>query len=335
MEADAHQRIITTFLLLLLTSLYGCTGMQPFPLSARAGDTITLAIGSMDNITPSNTIATYHAVDTNGVEIGTYDLTPGIRNIFKLYPDKTSQAWHATDTRFMKNWSGHGPWMSVLLLDLPTDLPQGSGWVEVLPGVGAEYPNNAKRVEDVAIDLEILPGQGNPHTFGYLAYLYDSVPSSGKLDLLNPAPQVMVRPPEVIGTYTGASIGAAEYKLNIPIRDSLGNPLADTGDRSTDNQAIRVVLDEAPENSEDQIQLSWARQGDEFTVNVHSAMGKMDSGTLRFSILLLKQFVYNLLGTIDYDVNFSGIPSVTSVRYFDINGNEVTVGTLPEIVLRN
>jgi len=73
---------------------YGCVALQPFPTAARAGDTITLAVGSADGMTDSNTTVEFFAPGVDP-DIGPGTLIP-IRSVIKLLPDKASHLWLAS-----------------------------------------------------------------------------------------------------------------------------------------------------------------------------------------------------------------------------------------------
>ena len=48
------------FVIPLVILLAGCVATQPFPYAVRAGDTITLAIGSYDGVNKNNLSITYY-----------------------------------------------------------------------------------------------------------------------------------------------------------------------------------------------------------------------------------------------------------------------------------
>ena len=83
--------------IIALAVLNGCVALQPFPMAGQAGDTITLAVGSADGMNSSNTTVEFFPFGTNP------NTDPGIpvpvREIVKMYPDKTSHAWLGGDPK--------------------------------------------------------------------------------------------------------------------------------------------------------------------------------------------------------------------------------------------
>ena len=62
--------------------MQGCVAVQTFPTAARAGDTLTLAVGSPDGMTKTNTSVQFVS--------GSYTTALPIRAIIRLKPDNTS-----------------------------------------------------------------------------------------------------------------------------------------------------------------------------------------------------------------------------------------------------
>jgi len=97
------------FLLLIVSVVFsGCTMVSPFPLVARSGDTITLAVGSADGMNKSNTTVEFTGSD--GIPINIPE-----RQILKIYPDKTSRPWLYSDggqsnINIPLTYPSHGPW---------------------------------------------------------------------------------------------------------------------------------------------------------------------------------------------------------------------------------
>src|SRR3990170_5091445 len=117
--------------LLTMGVLIGCAGVQTYPMAARPGDTVTFALGSADGMTKSNITVEYFSDSAPSTPI---DLTAYIAGLFKLYPDKSSRAW-LKEADSIPGRSSHGPWMTVLAVNLPDQasgiLPVGPGHVKV------------------------------------------------------------------------------------------------------------------------------------------------------------------------------------------------------------
>jgi hypothetical protein len=277
------------FLFFFVFLLHGCVATQSFPAVARSGDTITLAVGSPDGMTKSNTTAQFVSdVDSS--------VTPlSIRSILRIRPDQTSKA--ALFNAFLNAedyYTGHSQWMSIIVIDLPENLTVGEGHIDIEST--ASYGNFSIGINDIPISIEIIDGVGQRNEFTYNNNFGGVGP--GDLTDLEPLPQAVVRPPLIQST---TLLAAAEIKVNVPVG-------------AVPDRAIRVVNDDFyTKNHQDQVQMSWSRNGDDFTINFISPTGSMEPKQLRFSVVLRPGNEFA-----------SGIdPYVISVKLYDENA-EVT-----------
>ncbi len=318
--------IYFTILAILLS---GCVAFQPFPHAVRAGDTITLAIGSVDGANRTNTTVEYYP-DTD--PSNPVDITAGVRSVLKFFPDKTSHAyWNTGGTGGTDNMnyfttalSEHGPWQSVVVVDLPTTLPPGTGVIKVSLGPGVVYPVTLKRVDDVSIAMEILDnGAGGAHDFEYHKNSWNTESTIGDLTELEQARQVVLRVlPNLSNNFSPVS--AAEYELTVPIVDqSFYDVTAQVA-----NTDIVVVLDEQSNYIKNQTNLIWSRTGDAIKVFVISANGGQNPDNIRFSILLSNRDLEVVNGWA-----ISDFVSLDSVQYFDINGS-LMGGPTPQVIVQ-
>jgi len=172
MEMQSLNKISFLLLLAMLVNMYGCTGIQSFGLTARAGDTIALGVGwrlnlssQIDNIAVNykvggiDTVTNYAAND------------PRIRSIVNSFPDplsnlivgrETSQnlgnfddslgiAIDGAVTSLDKEWA-----QTFVILDLPASMDTGVATINITPTVGSPIG---------PISVEILAGTGSPHLF--------------------------------------------------------------------------------------------------------------------------------------------------------------------------
>lgn len=293
---------------LQLVFLSGCTGVNPFPLAARGGDTIAIPVGSQDGMDKSNTTVTFTS-DFDSVAV---DLTGNVRAIFNLYSDKTSYSYSST-TQFNDDnfrYLHHEPWQTLILLDLPTSLALGPGKINVQttapqptsalePGYIGTYPN----LNTVDMGLEILPGIGASNLFKYKT-LFDGTLNSVLSDL-EPGRQALVRPPIVdLTDQWAATFGAIEFKVAVPMTDISGRGIID-------NTSVRLVTQDVSMFTDSNTHSSWYFDGSELTVIYISNNGQMFYYEPRFSVMAEK-------------ADFNSVPTITSVRYYDVNGNEIT-----------
>lgn len=312
----------------------GCVGVQPFPYISRAGDTITLAIGSLDGATRDNVTVNYYA---DSDPLTAIDMTANVRSLLKIYPDKTSQAYwdtvsgYGTETMIFQSYNAnHGPWQSIIVLDLPATVPPGFGHFNVTFGTGVSYPARSAKVDDVDIGMEILADTngdalvGSPNNFEYRKAHFNTETNLGDLAALEPIEQVVVKYAPDLGR-PKAVAAAANYHFSVPVLDAFG---ADVSSLVLDDD-FTVVLDDQSEYLRNQVNLNWSRTNDEFNVIVTSINGLQDFHKIRFSVLIIEESLGSTNGWL------LGTPGLTSAQLFDVNGNDISASLiLPDVVLQ-
>jgi len=304
---QVDKRYFLALLIFLIFSSAGCVSTQPFPSVARAGDTITLAVGSADGMTANNTTVEFFP----GTDPAVVTPVPvAIRSIVKLYPDKTSSAW--LDEGQIAARSSHGGWLSVVVVDLPQGLPEGDGVIQVRTNGEVTYPRFAATANGTDILMQILPGTGKSSTLDY--YSLDGVSNPGDLTQAEALPQVIIKPPvPAEGQALSTAYGAVEINVTVPIIALDGSVVDDAG--------IAVVLDDQPQTITRQASMIWKRNGDNFSIMLVSPLG-MYSFQSRVSIVpRTKDFLYIL--------DSNNPPQLNSVTYYDLNGVPDTTGTTP------
>ncbi len=164
-------QMIEVIMVLLVVSfgISGCVGFKAFPLAARSGDTIALALGGSPNHESSpGAEITLDDLDVYITQNGdSYSVEP--RYLFRLYPDPTSK---------VSNFGVYGSlnvgeWSLVLDLVYPgTDTP-----LPLVEDMQAEVVVNTTKLNSiwnnfgtyegnlVSIPVYILPGTGESNTF--------------------------------------------------------------------------------------------------------------------------------------------------------------------------
>jgi len=296
----------------LLLIISGCTALTPFPQAARSGDTVALAIGSQDGIMSKNNTQVFYTPDfpfgSSPIEI-----TSGIRSIFNIYADPTSTAYSKTNTNANLNFKylHHEPRQTVIALDLPS-LPVGSGIINVTttvpqpvplendPGLGA-YPD----LNTINIPFEIIQGNGSPNPFDFATTFGGTL--TGSLQQLRPRHQALVRPPVAdSAAYWPATFGAIELVMDLPMVDDGGTVTEDS---------FRVIMQDVTNYTDSRAQLAWSYDGTNLKVMFISATGKLQFYEPRFAV-------------VGETADFTTVPVISSVNYYDINGNPA-VGPLP------
>jgi hypothetical protein len=295
--------------------LGGCVAVQPFPSAARSGDTIILVVGSADGMTETNTEVRYYSDPLSDPDDPFNYTSIPIREIVKVYPDKTSMVWltHTSvsdDAQSIPNRSSHGPWMSVVVVDLPTLSEHTGGVMRVIADGEVQFPRFSATPNGTDIPITILPGTGTSHPFEYLSAEGFGA-TAGDLSKLGGLFQVIVKPEvPAEGQAQAVSFGAIEMNMTIPIAELNGGSVLDEG--------IAVVLDDQPQNIVNQTQLIWRRNGNDFDIMLVSPKG-MYGHEARVSIVpRWPEYLYGV----------NGPPVLNSITYYDLNG-DLHPGPLP------
>lgn len=307
-------KLMRCIFILLTIQLASCVAVQPFPYAVRAGDTITLAIGTLDNVTRSNITVTYIPDSDTAV-----DVTSGIRSVFNIYPDKKSKAYWFIGEESMTQVEAiafHAAWQTVIAIDLPATLPTGTGRFRVNMGPDVIYPLTLQKVDAINIYAEILETAGAPHVFEFRKFTFNTQTGVGNLESLELLKQVVVSGAPTSGAAT--PVAAAEYELNVPMIDSV---FTDISDQVLDTD-IAVLMDEQVGYVKNQTSLNWSRTGSSFKVIATSLTGTQPAESIRFSIILSNFSKANTNGW-----TLGDGASLASIKYFDENGVEITAPT--------
>lgn len=290
------------WLLLPLAALNGCIAYNPIPTAARAGDTITLAVGSPDGMTKANTTVSYQP-DAGGNPI---DLTTNVASIFKLYPDPASPIIvknASNNLRGIYDSSGHVPWLTVMAIDLPTVMPVGTGKINI--NTTAAYPTSSASVNIIPITFEILPGTGSPYNRWYnIGY---SGPSwiAGDLATAQPSHQIMVRPKKYPPNNGWPLYGAIQLKLRFV-------------DGAPPSQGFLFISDDSSPYTDSGRNVSYSVSGDQLLVMFTSAYGWLSYSEPRFALVPNPARP----NTAPPPVTMPTAPPILlSVSYYDVDGN--------------
>lgn len=293
----------------LAMTLSGCIGLKTFPQAARGGDTVALAVGSADGMSRANTTA-YFVSDSNATQ---FNLTPGIRGIFRMYADKNSAIYGvSSNTHYIVDTSGHEPWVTVMVLDLPQGLPTGTGKVHIT--TNATFPTIGSSINNMPINLEILPGTGTSSDLPYEFGVGSSMP--GDLTRMEALPYAQIMP-VFPGNTSWPTYGAVEMKLHVPT--SVGTALG--------SGKLRVLVDDMSVSTAADFSVSYRHDSNQdLTVMLLSPTGRIQYYEPRFSIVLRHDS--------NLTIDFAGTPTMTSVRYFDINGNQTAGPAITDYVVQ-
>jgi len=284
----------------VLLVLQGCVAVQTFPTIARANDTVTLALGSQDGMTKENTQVFFLSDSPDSQQVP----VTNIRSIFKLYADKTSDIYNH-NSQIMQNlfnYQNHEQWLTIMVLDLPPSLPVGTGVLSIT--TTAAQTQGLADVNAILVKLEIVEGIGNSNSFNY--YLTTGIVSGGGgLEQLEPGNQLIVKPPE---SDTG---GWPSYAvIEIKILPQLYNPYNITN--ITENN-FNIIPQDVSYRTKSKKSVISSYRNNELIVSFLSSNGRLKYFEPRFSVVAISP----IIGIDNVQQN------ITSIRYFDINGNIV------------
>lgn len=319
-------------MVVVLVVVTGCVAYNGFSVTARAGDTVTFALGTLDNVKKADVQLAYYSDSNPGVPI---DITSSVRSILRLYPDKTSTSyWEQTagangleTIKALIDFSSHGPWQTVAVVDLPMTLPAGTGHVKFTMGAGVNYPAALAKVDDVNVGLTILAHDngsamiGAAHDFGFRKYAFNQDTSVGDINKLEPLQQVVVRRLAEQNS-SPAPVSAASYDLTFTVLDQSGTDVTS----SLTKGDFDVVLDDSPLYIRSQLHLIWKKTNTGFNISIISPAEPINPDRIRFSVVLS-----NIDGAAMNGWSIStNSASLQTLTYYD-NQGAVMSGPTPDI----
>jgi hypothetical protein len=306
-------KINTFWLARLIPVLFlisGCTSLAPFPIAARSFDTIALAVGSQEGMTKVNTQVFYTPISPPGAPV---NITSGVRSIFNIFADPTSNAFSKTNTNTNLNFKylHREEGQTVIALDLPS-LPVSTGVINVTTTVPQPVPLESGSglyaypdLNTINIPFEILAGTGSPNPFDFATTFGGTL--AGNLALLRPRHQALVKPPlSDFSSNWPTTFGAIELVMNLPMVDDNGPVTEDS---------IRVVAQDMNSFTDSRAQMTWSYNGTDLKVIFISTTGKLQYYEPRFAV-------------VGETADFTSTPVISSATYYDINGIPA-VGPLP------
>lgn len=280
---------------LLITQ--GCTSVATFPTVARAGDTVSVMVGGTEKARKETIEVTL--TDVNGLD---WDLQALglVRSVFNLRADGRADVNHySTSLESYMSWhKGHEPVQTVLVINLPVDVPAGNAYLTVNPLVDDD---SSGILAPYIINIEVIPGTGSNDDLlrqdvfgGELAVDFSR---------LEPAPHAKIS----FGVNAVVTIGAAS--LVVDFDETVVAP----GD-------INVYLPESVSGSyystgsfgETQRMVYWHQDGQQLFIDVVAPQG-------------IKQAY--LMMYLMHPRGLSGLPgfNITSSKIYDVSGSEIVL----------
>lgn len=317
-----HSKIITILISILSLLFGGCTALNTFPTAARPGETVALAVGSPDNLTIDNVNSvTFVSAAAPGSPL---DITSNVRSIFKLYADKTSAVYEnpGPGTNQIIRTSLHEPWLTVMAIDMPEELapsvplPTGPGTITINTNASVTYPTIGNHINSRTIAIEILP-EASPTDGVASVFQYEfgtCCTQFGNLSLLEARPHALIRSQYNEDPFGLPNYAAVEMKVDFTGTTTL--PITDSN--------TKVVVDDLTAYSHSNRQIITSINNEVLTVIMMSMSGQIKPYELRYAVALL-----------DASNSFVGpTPVISSITFYDINGNAQTDTTSYSVELR-
>ena len=292
----------------------GCTALNTFPVAARPGETVALAVGSADNLTMANlNSVTFLSEAAPGSPL---DITSNVRSIFKLYADKASPVYEAASmasTSQVVRTSLHEPWLTVMAIDLPEELapgvplPVGPGTITINTNSNVSYPTIGNHINDanpIAIEIlpETTPADGVASTFEYEFGKYGNT-LLGDLSLLEARQYALVSSQYKDDPGGLPSYAAVEMKVDFTGATSI--PINDSN--------VKVIVDDMTVYSNSNRQIITNVNNEVLTVVLMSMNEKIKPYEMRFEVAL------------NSDNSFTGLaPEIINTTFYDLNGTKIT-----------
>jgi len=173
--------------LLLALHVGGCVSLRTIASIARAGDTVSMMVGGSEEAR-KETIDVTLVSEVNGHQEWDLQALGLVRSVFCVRADGRAAGLHYSsylDQSF--SWTyRHEPLQTVLVVDLPTDVPVGPAQVVVDINT---TDDSAGIGHPVTLNLEIIAGNGSPDDFARQDF---SGTPAAELQRLEPAPYAKI-----------------------------------------------------------------------------------------------------------------------------------------------
>jgi hypothetical protein len=296
-------KILNTFVVILaLLQVQSCTSLNTFPGIARAGDTVSLMVGSSVQARKDTISVTF--TDSAG---GVWDLSALglVRSVFNLRPDGRAKGLHYAgyyDT-FIPWALGHEPLQTVLV----TDLPQ----LNVTPGPATlsislnTTDNTSGAADPFTVAIEVIAGTGSQELFA------TDRPGGGSLDFTNLEPTSYAK---VDFKSAPSNIGAVS--LVIDFDEAVLNP--NEINIYSPESTVRGSTPTSNVFGETQRMIYWRHDGQQLFVNIVAPQG-IEPRYLRFFALhpdtVTGNPAFSLIQSSVYDVNGDTLSFVPTLEY--------------------
>lgn len=293
-----RKAVTGVFLIIVLAVLNACTAVSSFPTIARAGDTVSIMVGGTEQAR-KDTISV-SLTDSNG---GVWNLQAlgKVRSVFNLRADAKAKGTHYSSylESYISWSSGHEPVQTVLVVDLPVEIPAGNAYFTINTHVS---DNSSGIGSPFNVNIEVLPGLGKSDDFLRQDFSSGSMPVN--FEKLEPA---------------------AHAKINFPSQDSTliaaASLVVDFDETVVDPADLNVYVPEAIVRGsftnkgsfgETQRMVYWRQDGNRLFIDIVSPQG--------IKPVFLKVYIVHPDGLTAAPGFF-----LAESRVYDINGSEIFV----------
>lgn len=291
-------------LLFLLLTLNACTSVATLPTVARAGDTVSVMVGGTEKARKETIAVTL--TDVNGLD---WDLQALglVRSVFNLRTDGRAEGAHYSSylESYISWYSAHEPVQTVLVVNVPTNVPAGDGYLTINTYVD---DNSSGIGSPFTVNIEILPGLGVEDTFAR----QDSTGVNYAVDFskLEPAPHAKID----FGNRDDIYIGAAA--LVIDFNESILN--GDDINVYVPESTVRGSFATKGAFGDTQRMVYWRQDGQQLFIDILAPQGINQSYLMMYLMHprgLSGSPAFNLISSKIYDVNGSEIFLTPSLSY--------------------
>jgi len=290
-------------LAIILIFINGCTAVSSFPTIARPGDTVALMIGGSEKARKS-TIEVI-LTDENSQQWNLQELGK-VRSVFNLRADAKAEGMHYSSyLESFISWSeGHEPVQTVLVIDVPDGVANGTATLSINPYVdddssGISTPYN--------MQLDIIPGVGASDDFKRKDNTSGQLPV--KFSKLEPAPYAKIS----LGSSGANTIGAlsmvVDFDQTVVLPEDLNVYVPESN--------VRGSFTQTGSFGENQRMVYWHQDGDKLMIDVVAPQG------IKAAFLMMY---------IVHPVDLSGNPNFTLLQTdaYDVNGSPLILNPLLE-----
>jgi hypothetical protein len=277
--------------------------MSTFPTIARAGDTISVMVGGTEKARKETIDVTLHGSNGQVWDLRALGL---VRSVFNLRMDGRAYGNHYlpyTDSKF--SWIfGHEMVQTVLVADLPPNVPVGNAYLTVATNVD---DNSSGLSSPSIVNVEIVSGTGSPDLFPRRDPFTGSIPTD--FSQLEPAPYAKI----TFGTGS-QTIGAASLRVSFDA--AILNP--DDINVYVPESTVRGSVLGSGSFGATQRMVYWRKNAGELFLDIVAPQG-IDPIYLQLFLIhprgLAGPVNFNIVSTVVYDVSGNLMPVVPTLAY--------------------